>query len=296
MIDAREFGMRFNGRADETHKLLDAIAEASEAFAGGPDVGGGDGGTVKLPKGTTILSAPIHSGVRLKGEGVNQTVLKFVGLAPDQDAIVFGDGSRALFDAGLEDVQVFIEGARAGNSAAVSTTDLQHTGGFKRVKIFAQGSIGLKVTGGTGGAAYLPIHDVEIFSKPDVANNCGMLIDYDGSSIVDVQRLVVQCPETPHVPNAPAVLHSNGIVRAAVFHTENFHFGWQVQPVGAGRVPRLDLTAFTGNPNVDSVLVIAAGIQSESVIARFGEPCGAARALWNVGSGAMQARVSWYQH
>jgi hypothetical protein len=285
MIDARDFGAKFNGRRDDTDAILDALAEAERAFVGGSDVGGGEGDIVTLPKGTANLSAPLlNVRSRLKGAGTHHTVLKFVGLPADQDAIVFGDGQRALFDAGLEDCQVFIEGPRAGNSAAVSTRDLQHTGGFKRVKIFAQGSIGLKISGGTGGASYIPIHDVEIFSKPELAGNPGMIIDYDGSSMVDLQRTVIQCPETPHVANSPACLISNGIVRAGVFHVENYDFGIQLQPFTAS-TPLLDLTGFTGNPNVHSVLVIAAQIPAGSVIARLGRPCGARNLVWNVGTG-----------
>jgi hypothetical protein len=288
MIDAREMvggvAARFNGQADDTAALVALLAKADEEFNGGHDVGGGAGDVVMLPKGAAIITAPIQAFSRLKGQGTHHTVLKFVGLPADQDAIVFGDGQRALFDAGLEDCQVFIEGPRAGNSAAVSTRDLQHTGGFKRVKIFAQGSIGLKISGGTGGASYIPIHDVEIFSKPELAGNPGMIIDYDGSSMVDLQRTVIQCPETPHVANSPACLISNGIVRAGVFHVENYDFGIQLQPFTAS-TPLLDLTGFTGNPNVHSVLVIAAQIPAGSVIARLGRPCGARNLVWNVGTG-----------
>ena len=300
-IDAREIiggaSAKFDGATDDTAALQNVIALTAEEFGDGCDVGGGKGGWLQCPKGKSVLSAPfvVPGHVKIKGGGDHATVLYFASLPANQDAIRFGDGSRAEFGGGLEDIQVFIGSMpRAGNSSAVRTSDLQHTGGFRRVKIFAQGSIGLWLDGGTGGASYIAVHDVEVFNHPYQSGNPGMIVDYDGSSIVDMQRCVIQAPVTPHAANVPGILHAGSILNAGSIHFEGFDFGIQVR--NQGRNPRLNADCITGNPQLYAVIVIDAAMQSGRVSLRQIIPCGAGRALWNLANGQQHAEVLSYAY
>lgn len=162
-----DYGAVGDGVANDSAAIQAAITAASAA------VSGSTGAVVYFPTGTYIIDTTINMPNRVGLQGANGRGTTIKADAPFTGAAMFyaANGTSSMFGSWINDVYLDARGVNLA-SAVVVTDAWQETCGMTNVVMSFDGTTpyGLLVQNGYGGAAYLPLRDLEIFSDSTVAN------------------------------------------------------------------------------------------------------------------------------
>lgn len=162
-----DYGAVGDGIADDSDAIQEAIDAAAVAVAGST------GAVVYFPTGTYLINKTINLPNRVGLQGANGRGTTIKADAPFTGAAMFyaSNGTSSMFGSWINDMYLDARGVNLA-SAVVVTDAWQETCGMTNVVMSFDGTTpyGLLVQNGYGGAAYLPLRDLEIFSDSTVAN------------------------------------------------------------------------------------------------------------------------------
>ena len=171
IVSVKDFGAVGDGVADDTDAINDAIAEVQS-------LGAANGGALYFPSGTYLINSTIMmpNRVGLQGENGRAVVIKPYASFTDDYMFHAVNGTLSMFGSWIKDMYL---DSRGFNMVSVVRSDAwQETGGMERVVIQFDGTTqsGFLYQNGYGGAAYLRLIDVEIFSDSTYATAKGISI------------------------------------------------------------------------------------------------------------------------
>jgi hypothetical protein len=162
-----DYGAVGDGVADDSDAIQEAIDAAALA------VGGSTGAVVYFPTGTYLINKTINMPNRVGLQGANGRGVTIKAASPFTGAAMFYavNGTSSMFGSWINDMYLDSRGINLA-SAVVLADAWQETCGMTNVVMSFDGTTpyGLLVQIGYGGAAYLPLRDLEIFSDSTVTN------------------------------------------------------------------------------------------------------------------------------
>ena len=224
------FGVGNDG-ADYTAELQNAIDYASAAG------GGAQGMRVELDRGSIGLSDKITLPNRVAVHGANgrgTAILALDTFNPDATEMFHAvNGTSSMFGSRLVDLFIDMRGKGAATARCIYSQAWQETCGMERVCLIGFPKYGLEYSDGYGGAAYLPLKDIEIFGGASgttptagikinqVSSVGGFVLSVDGATITGATS--AQCPAGISMTNDTLVargLHfeyvDNGVVGSGI--------------------------------------------------------------------------------
>ena len=167
-LDVTAYGAVGDGETDDTAAIVAAIAAAA---AVDPKVGDfGCGNLVRFPPGIYVISSTVHLPNRVALQGANGRAVTiraspsgFVGSCMFHAS----NGNLSMFGSRLSDMLLDASHLRPASGpipAVVRADAWQETSGLSRVVLYNFVGYGLELQHGYGGAAYLPLRDIEIFA------------------------------------------------------------------------------------------------------------------------------------
>ena len=176
-ISVKDFGAVGDGTTDDTTAIQAAINFAATA------VSGSTGAVVYFPTGTYMISTTINMPNRVGLQGANGRGTEIKPTSGFASNYMFHavNGTSSMFGSWIKDMH--INGLGKNMTAPVYSQAWQETCGMERVLIQFDGTTnaGFLYTDGYGGAAYLRLIDVEIFSNSSYATAKGIAINAIGS-------------------------------------------------------------------------------------------------------------------
>lgn len=248
-VDAAWFGVGNSG-ADYTTQL-----EAAIAYAYAPS-GGGQGMAVMCPRGVIGISRKvvIPNRVYLQGAANRGTIFRLVGSFVDEYMFQGTEGTSSMFASGIRDAHLDARGYNL--TSVVHSTAWQEQCGLQRVSIQYNGTTrnGLYYTNGYGGAAMLPLSDLEIFSDSTNPTNDPIRVDQISSVGAFVVSLQGRCTLAGSVAN-PLIRGINMVNDTLIFDT--LHVEYCNIAVLSQGVGNIDGRVLTGSSNavIDLILV-----------------------------------------
>jgi hypothetical protein len=203
--------------------------------------------------------------VVLSGEGPLSTVLVMPqNFSQSAHFVELGNNSNlASFGSRVEELQLWSMNSNADLGKAMLYSDnTQHTGGARRVKIFAGNRTAIKLETGYGGASYVTLQELDLFNFGDHVNattttandNPVIYLDYSDSSIVSVRDVAVHGPRAQtgdYSSNSMGMFVYGGEVEVDGFHVEGIANGiWLATPTGAGMNRLRNITGGDGCTNL----------------------------------------------
>jgi len=160
-VDAGWFGVGNDG-ADYADELQAAIQYAAAA------ANMASGMRVHLPRGKIGLSRKILLPNRVAIHGANGRGTAIEALNGFTDDCMFHahNGTSSMFGSRLVDLFIDMRGQGGANGRCIYSQAWQETCGLERVCLIGFPKYGLELSNGYGGAAYLPLKDIEIFGGP----------------------------------------------------------------------------------------------------------------------------------
>ena len=252
-------GAAGDGVADDTDAINAAIDAAAAA------AGGAQGAIVYFHTGTYLISSMITQPNRVALKGVNGrgTILKPRAGFSDAFMIEASNGTSSMFGATIEDMHIDARGFNM--TGVVNSKAWQETCGLKRVVIQYDGTTkyGLHYTDGYGGAAYLPIRDVEIFSDSTASDAAGIQVDQIslvGGFILSVDGATIAGTSTNPIPNAVVIVNDTMTIKG--LHIEYCDNGIDMRGSGS-----LSADTITGSVNaVVDLVTLSAGFTGRAVL------------------------------
>ncbi|VXC68344.1 hypothetical protein PSEUDO8Z_160170 [Pseudomonas sp. 8Z] len=158
-IDGEQFGIVANGQ-DYANALEDAVGEASLA------VSGAQGMRINLPRGKIGISRKIVQPNRVAIHGANGrgTIIQALDGFVDDCMIDGNNGTSSMFGSRLVDLWLDMRAQGGPDGRCIYTVAMQETCGLERVLLMNFNKYGMEYSSGYGGAAYVPLKDVEIFA------------------------------------------------------------------------------------------------------------------------------------
>lgn len=267
-IRAEWFGVKVDNSTDDYAAWQAAINWAAQA------VDGGQGATVKAKTGVTLISNTIDLPNRVALSGPNGRGLVFRPHSTFAASYMFhaANGTSSMFGSRLDNMYI---DARGKNMTAVVLSDAwQETCGMENVVIQFDGTtgIGLLYQSGFGGAAYLPLKDIEIFADSTAAVPTAIKVNQIsqvGGFVLSVDGLTAA--GTPTNLIAHAILMTNdSLVTRGVLHVE--YANNAISMSGAGS---LSADTVTGSVNAVTDLITLGSGFTGKVSARNIIPNGA---------------------
>jgi hypothetical protein len=186
------FGVDNDG-ADYTTQLQNAINYAATV------VGGAQGMRVQLPKGKIGISDTIVQPnlVAIHGANGRGTIIEALDTfnPAATEMLNANNGTSSMFGSRLVDLWFNMRGKGASTGRCIHTVAMQETCGLERVLLMGFNRYGLEYSNGYGGAAYLPLKDIEIFAGSEgttptagiqinqVSSVGGFVLSVDGCTI-----------------------------------------------------------------------------------------------------------------
>jgi hypothetical protein len=170
-VTVKDFGAVGDGVTDDTTAINNAISAVQS-------LGSSNGGTLYFPSGTYLINSTIMlpNRVGLQGENGRSVVIKPTSSFSSAYMFYAVNGTSSMFGSWIKDMYI---DSRGKNMTAVVRSDAwQETCGMERVVIQFDGTTnaGFLYQNGYGGAAYLRLIDVEIFSDSTYATAKGINI------------------------------------------------------------------------------------------------------------------------
>lgn len=262
-FNVRDFGAVGDGVADDTTAIESAIAAAATA------VGGQQGAVVYFPTGTYLISNKIDlpNRVGLQGANGRGTVIKPHSTFADSYMFHAANGTSSMFGSWIKDM--YIDARGKNMTAVVWSQAWQETCGMDRVVIQFDGTTptGFLYTDGFGGAAYLPLRDIEIFADSTAAAVRGIWvqeISLVGGFVLSVDGATIAGTSANPVDVGISVV--NDSLFAKGFHAEYCDIMCAMEGAGSlsadtwtgSSVPVLDMVAigsgFTGKVNLRTMI------------------------------------------
>lgn len=258
-----DYGAVGDGVIDDS----DAIQAAIDAAA--LTVSGSTGAVVYFPTGTYMVNKTINMPNRVGLKGANGRGTTIKALAPFTGAAMFyaNNGTASMFGSWINDMYLDSRGINLA-SGVVVTDAWQETCGMTNVVMSFDGTTpnGLLVQIGYGGAAYLPLRDLEIFSDSTVATSAIRVsqISLVGGFVLSVDGLTAAGTLTN--PMDAAIVMSNDSLYVKGLHCE--YVDTMIAMNGAGSlsadtctgssVPVIDMvtigSGFTGQVNLRNMI------------------------------------------
>lgn len=246
-VIAKQFGVKSDGSSDDYAAIQAAINYADNA------VGGGTGRYVKFPTGVSLISQRIiqPNRVGLKGPNGRGFILKpYTGFS-DNEMISAENGTSSMFGALIKDMHINANGFNM--TQVVRSVAHQETCGLERVVIQFDGTTryGYYYEQGYGGAAYLPMKDIEIFSNSTYVSAAGIRvaqISVVGGFLLSVDGATITGSATNPIP--AGIVMDNDSLYAKGVHVE--YCNSAVTLSGAGSASIESLTG-SGNQVTDLV-------------------------------------------
>jgi hypothetical protein len=266
-IRAEWFGALINNSADDYASWQAAINWAAQAF------NGSQGATVRSGTGVSLISQQLNGPNRVAISGPNGRGLIFRPFAGFSSPYMFqfSNGTSSMFGSRLENCYVDARGFNM--NAVIFTQAWQETCGPDKVVIQYDGTTpyGILYDDGFGGAAYLPMRDIEIFSNSTAAINAAirvLQVSLVGGFVLDVHGLTAA--GTTANPMSAAVLMDNDSLCVKGLHIE--YCGSAVSMSGTGS---LSADTVTGSANAVTDLIVLGSGFTGKVSARNLIPNGA---------------------
>jgi len=248
-ISVIDFGADPTGVEDSAAAIEAAITHASIS------VSSGQGSVVYFPVGTFCISRTIMMPTRVGLQGANGrgTVIKPHPSFTDGYMFHAVNGTSSMFGSYIKDMYI---NARGYNMLAVVYSQAwQETSGLDRVVIEFDGTTpaGFKYTDGYGGAAFLPLKDLEIFADSTAVNSYGVYVDQVslvGGFVLSVENTTISGSAANPLAVGIAMVKDSLAVRT--LHSE--YISTMVSVSGAGS---LSIDTMTGafNAVVDMVTI-----------------------------------------
>jgi hypothetical protein len=266
-IRAEWFGALINNSADDYASWQAAINWAAQAF------NGSQGAIVRSGTGVSLISQQLNGPNRVAISGPNGRGLIFRPFAGFSSPYMFqfSNGTSSMFGSRLENCYVDARGFNM--NAVIFTQAWQETCGPDKVVIQYDGTTpyGILYDDGFGGAAYLPMRDIEIFSNSTAAINAAirvLQVSLVGGFVLDVHGLTAA--GTTANPMSAAVLMDNDSLCVKGLHIE--YCGSAVSMSGTGS---LSADTVTGSANAVTDLIVLGSGFTGKVSARNLIPNGA---------------------
>lgn len=244
------FGVKVDNSTDDYAALQAAVDWAAQA------VDGGQGAIVKLKTGVCLLSQTIDGPNRVAISGPNGRGLVFRPFAGFSDSYMFHfvNGTNSMFGSRLE--HCYVDGRGFNMTALILSDAWQETCGLRDTVLQFDGTTqyGLLYQNGFGGAAYLPLVDIEIFSDSTAVSQAGIkvsTISAVGGFVLDIHGATMAGTTTNPIP--AGVIMDNDSLALKGFHVE--YCDSAVTMAGAGS---LSVDTITGSAN-DVVDLITLG-------------------------------------
>jgi hypothetical protein len=216
-IRAEWFGALINNSADDYAAWQAAINWAAQAF------NGSQGATVRSRTGVSLISQQLNGPNRVAISGPNGRGLIFRPFAGFSSPYMFqfSNGTSSMFGSRLENCYVDARGFNM--NAVIFTQAWQETCGADKIVIQYDGTTpyGILYDDGFGGAAYLPLRDIEIFSNSTAALNAGIRVlevSLVGGFVLDVHGCTAA--GTTANPMGSAILMDNDSLCVKGLHIE----------------------------------------------------------------------------
>ena len=236
------------GTTDMTTAIESAISVAEQALDGA------SGSIVTLPTGTYAISSTITlpNRVTLKGANGRGTLIKPHSSFSDSYMFNAVNGTSSMFGSRLEDMHI---DARGYNMTAVIFAQAwQETCGLNDVVIQYDGTTptGLLIDDGFGGAAYLRLQDIEIFSDStavnDIAIDCQQISGV-GGFVLDIRGATITGSATNVLSKCVRMANDSLVIKG--FHTEYSVIGVSME----GSSGFLHADTLTGSTNSTTSLI-----------------------------------------
>jgi hypothetical protein len=275
------FGVGNDG-SDYTTQLQAAINYAATA------VNGGQGMRVDLLRGKIGLSNKITLPNRVAVHGSNGrgTVIEaldtFSAAATEMFHAV--NGTSSMFGSRLVDLFIDMRGKGAATARCVYSQAWQETCGMERVALIGYPKYGLEYSDGYGGAAYLPLKDIEIFGGASgttpsagikinqVSMVGGFVLSIDGATITGSSS--AQCPAGISMANDTLV-------------ARGLHFEYVDDCVIGSGIGSISIDTITGSANAVGNLVTLGSSFTGTLNIRNSITNGATNHVKNNASGAV---------
>lgn len=171
-FNVKDFGALGDGAEDDTAAIQAAITAAAAA------VHGAQGAVVYFPTGTYLINArlTLPNRVGLQGANGRGAVIKPHSTFADSYMLHAVNGTSSMFGSWVKDL--YIDARGKNMTAVVWSQAWQETCGMERVLLHFDGTTptGLLCSDGFGGAAYLPLKDIEIFANSTAATVRGIWV------------------------------------------------------------------------------------------------------------------------
>jgi hypothetical protein len=243
------FGVGNDG-GDYTAELQNAINYAATA------VGGAQGMRVQLLRGKVGLSNKITlpNRVALHGANGRGTVIEALDTFEPTATEMFHahNGTSSMFGSRLVDLFIDMRGKGDVNGRCIYSQAWQETCGMERVCLIGFPKYGLEYSDGYGGAAYLPLKDIEIFGGASgttptagikinqVSTVGGFVLSIDGATITGATS--AQCPVGISMTNDTLV-------------ARGLHFEYVDNGVTGAGIGGISIDTITGSSNNVGTLV-----------------------------------------
>lgn len=288
-------GVGYTG-GDYTTNLQNAINYAGTA------AGGAQGMRVQLLRGKIGLSDKITLPNRVAVHGANGrgTVIEALDTFNPATNEMFHahNGTSSMFGSRLVDLHIDMRGKGAATGRCIWSQAWQETCGMERVTLIGFPRYGLEYSNGYGGAAYLPLKDIEIFggnggTTPEAGIKInqislvgGFVLSIDGATITGSPS--VQCPVGISMIND--TITSRGVL----------HFEFVDDCVVAAGIGSLSIDTITGSANAVGTLVTIGSAFTGSLNIRSSITNGATNHVKNNATGvvipagaSMQSQITY---
>ncbi|MBU0792306.1 MAG: hypothetical protein KKC55_17865 [Gammaproteobacteria bacterium] len=243
------FGVGNDG-ADYTTQLQNAINYAAVA------VSGGQGMRVVLLRGKVGLSNKITLPNRVAVHGANGrgTVIEALDTFEPTATEMFHahNGTSSMFGSRLVDLHIDMRGKGAAAGRCIFSQAWQETCGLERVTLIGFPKFGLECSDGYGGAAYLPLKDIEIFGgNSGTAPAAGIRVNQIsqvGGFVLSIDGATITGSPTTQCPAGISMINDTLVAKG--LHFEYVDDG----VVGAG-VGSISIDTITGSQNNTGSLV-----------------------------------------
>lgn len=211
-VNVKAFGARGDGTTDDATAIQAAIDHAAAT------VNGASGAVVFFPTGTYLIGAQINlpNRVGLQGANGRGVVIKLHASFADSYMMVAENGTSSMFGSWVRDI--YIDGRGKNLTALVWAKAWQETCGMERVLLHFDGTTanGLLLTDGYGGAAYLPLRDIEIFANSTNVNAAGIKVDtisLVGGFILSIDGITIAGDATNKLPIGIRMVNDSLVVK-----------------------------------------------------------------------------------
>ncbi|MDF2661179.1 MAG: hypothetical protein K0Q94_3970 [Paenibacillus sp.] len=266
-VDAGWFGVGNDG-ADYADELQAAIQYAAAA------ANMASGMRVHLPRGKIGLSRKILLPNRVAIHGANGrgTVIEALNGFTDDCMFHAHNGTSSMFGSRLVDLFIDMRGQGGANGRCIYSQAWQETCGLERVCLIGFPKYGLELSNGYGGAAYLPLKDIEIFGGSIGTNPTAGIhvhpISLVGGFVLSVDGATITGSSGSQLPAAIRMANDSAVVRG--LHIE--FVGDGIVMSGAGS---LSVDTFNGSYNSVTNLIAAGSSFTGKISARNLIPNGA---------------------